>query len=231
MKKTFIIIVVLLIPLTYTYGSSTGGSSYTGDGVYTGNYASTSGRASTGGSSDTTPPTNTYIFINKKASITNSPTVSLELLAIGATSVMVSDDMYFKYDIWKPYTYNSIWTFKDKTNGVKTLYAKFKDDADNESIPVSASITLANNTPNLRGKTFYFSNTLTPKSPKQSIKNMQIALNMDLNTAINPPLKVDGIWGKSTTEALILFQKKYLIIADGKAGWTTRARLNQVIIQ
>lgn len=218
-------------PGTTGGGSSTGGGVYTGGDVYTGGSVSTSRGASTGGSNDTTPPTNTYLFINKKAGFTNNPTVALELLAIGATEMMVSEDMYFKYDMWKPYAYNSTWTFSNKTNGVKTLYAKFRDDSRNVSAPIAASINLINGAPTLTGKTFSFLTALNNKSPKQTIKNMQIALNMDLTTTLPKPLKVDGSWGKSTTDALILFQKKHGLIPDGVAGWTTRVKLSEVVVQ
>lgn len=218
-------------PGTTGGGSSTGGGSYTGGDVYTGGSVSTGGRSNTGGGSDTTPPINTYLFINKKAGITNSPNVTLELLATGATWMMISEDQYFKYDIWKPYAYNSTWTFSNKSNGVKTLYAKFRDDSYNISNPIAASINLINTAPTLTGKTFSFLTTLNNRSPKQMIKNMQIALNMDLASTLIRPLKVDGVWGKSTTDALILFQKKNGLIPDGVAGWTTRTKLSQVVVQ
>lgn len=222
------------LPYTWSWSTNpgiTGGGSYTGGGVYTGGSVSTSRGASTGGSNDITPPTNTYIFINKKAGITNSPNVTLELLAIGARDMMISEDPYFRYDIWKPYAYNSNWTFSNKTNGVKSLYAKFRDDSNNVSNPVAASINLINTAPTLTGKTFSFLTTLNNKSPKQTIKNMQIALNMDLASTLIKPLKTDGVWGKSTTEALILFQKKHGLPADGVAGWMTRVRLSEVVVQ
>ncbi|MEY2671784.1 MAG: hypothetical protein RL687_201 [Candidatus Parcubacteria bacterium] len=212
-------------------GSSTGGGSYTGGGVSTGGYVSTNRVSNTGGSNDTTPPTNTYLFINKKAGITNSPNVNLELLAIGARDMIISEDPNFKYDMWRPYAYNFTWTFSNKTNGVKTLYAKFRDDSNNVSNPIAASINLINTAPTLTGKTFSFLTTLNNRSPKQTIKNMQIALNMDLAATMPKLLKVDGVWGKSTTDALMLFQKKNGIFPDGVAGWTTRTKLSQVIVQ
>ena len=66
-----------------------------------------------------------------------------------------------------------------------------------------------------------------PLKSKTDIKNLQIVLNYSLKLK----LKVDGVSGKQTIQAIKLFQKKNKLISDGVVGPKTRVALNRVKIK
>jgi len=89
---------------------------------------------------DTTPPTNTSIVIAGGASSTALTAVALTLGATDASQMMISNDASFTGATWETYTASKSWTLTSG-NGVKTVYAKFKDAASNVSVAVSDTIT------------------------------------------------------------------------------------------
>jgi len=109
---------------------SSGGGSYTGGG-------STSAVPVV---TDTTPPTDTSIVIAGGAVTTGATAVTLTLGATGATQMTISNDPAFTGAVWETYATSKSWTLT-AGNGVKTVYAKFKDAAGNVSTAVSDTIT------------------------------------------------------------------------------------------
>lgn len=71
------------------------------------------------------------IVIAGNALLTRQQTVSVNVNAIGATNVMLSEDRSFVGAQWQSYASNVSYTFATNANGVKTIYARFKDDAGN----------------------------------------------------------------------------------------------------
>jgi hypothetical protein len=94
---------------------------------------------------DNIPPTETAITINGGAKYCEHPDriVQLGLQAKGAKLMMISNNKDFAGARWEAYVPQvNVWKLVGD-NGEKTVYAKFKDAAGNESAPVSAVITLA----------------------------------------------------------------------------------------
>ncbi len=99
---------------------------------------------------DTTPPTGT-ITINGAAAATNSLTVTLTLSATdnsGSVSQMQFSSDGTTYTAPEAYAATKSWTLT-AGDGVKTVYAKFKDAAGNWSVPASDTITLDTTPPTL----------------------------------------------------------------------------------
>ena len=94
-----------------------------------------------GGSSDSTPPTNTSVVIAVGATSTATTSVNLTLAATGASHMMVANDSAFAGGVWTTYSTTKAWVLA-VGDGVKTVYAKFRDDSGNVSNAVSDTITL-----------------------------------------------------------------------------------------
>lgn len=106
--------------------------------------SATTGAGGTGGGTpaDTTPPSNTSISINSGDSTVSSVSVSLTLAATDATQMIISNDSGFAGASWETYATNKSWTLTSG-DGVKTVYAKFRDTALNMSTAVSDTITVS----------------------------------------------------------------------------------------
>ena len=90
---------------------------------------------------DITPPTNTSVSINAGAAKTSSTAVTLTLGAVGASDMIIGNTSDFVGSSWVTYATSKAWTLTSG-NGVKTVYAKFRDAASNVSAVVSDAITL-----------------------------------------------------------------------------------------
>lgn len=99
---------------------------------------------------DTAPPSETAIVINDNAASVHTPSVTLTLSAADAATavsqMMIGNDSGFTGAAWEPFSNTRAWTLSD-SDGTKTVYAKFKDTAGNETQAVSASIVLDSSTP------------------------------------------------------------------------------------
>ena len=116
----------------------------TPDATSTCSYSSGGGGGGGGGGStpvDTTPPTSTSVVINNGAAATTTASVTLTLGAVGASTMIVGNTSDFVGSSYVTYTTSLAWTLTSG-NGVKTVYAKFKDAAGNISGVVSDTITL-----------------------------------------------------------------------------------------
>jgi len=77
---------------------------------------------------DRSPPFVADVRINDGAKGTNNETVTLTLEARGAVEMKIANDYTFKGVEWEPYKDTKEWTL-DGTDGVKTVYAIFRDRA------------------------------------------------------------------------------------------------------
>ncbi len=131
-----------------------GGTNDTGTMTFTptGSQCPTGGSGGSGGGggggsstpSDTTAPINGFVTINAGAATTNTTSVTLSLGAAdssGVSNMSVSNDVNFTGAIWENYATTKNWTLTSG-NGLKTVYAKFRDTVGNVSAAVSDTITL-----------------------------------------------------------------------------------------
>ncbi len=142
-----------------------------------------------GTGADTTAPTNASISINSGASVTNSGSVTLTLSAtdaIGVTQMQISNDSIFTGATWETYATTKAWTLTSG-DGVKAVYARFRDAAANTSVTASDTITLD-------------SGTVTPPAPvppgtpptqAQVIAQLQLQIN-NLILQINALIAAQG---------------------------------------
>ncbi|TAD95355.1 MAG: hypothetical protein EAZ97_15610 [Bacteroidetes bacterium] len=96
---------------------------------------------------DTTPPEDTKIVVSGGDKYIKQNTVPLNMSAMSANEMMISNDATFKGSQWVPY--NIVYQGWKLTpgNGEKQVFAKFRDRAGNESQPVVAEITVDNEAP------------------------------------------------------------------------------------
>lgn len=210
--------------------------------------SSGSGGGSGGGSSsskDTSAPRSTSIKINKDAVSTTDPKVSLALTARDENKTIlmqISESKSFTKAEWLPFSQTSSWTFT-QGNGIRTIYARFKDGKGNTSEAVSDSITL-----NVAGDPAV---TVTPKpstapSTQVTTSTFTFQRNLGLGTSGNDVIELQkrlraegfftyptntGYFGQATAEAVKLYQKKYLIDTTGFVGPLTMQKLNSTHTQ
>ena len=204
--------------ITITTGSSSGGGNPGG------------GTSGGGGGGDTTPPTSTSISVNAGAVATNTTAVTLTLGATGASKMMISNDSTFTGELWENYLTSKNWTLISG-NGVKTVYAKFKDTAGNVSTAVSDTITLGSvvipapatpPSPTPTSTTYNFgTTTLKNGSVGEAVKELQRFLNATMNLG----LVVDGMFGPYTTSVMKQWQAVHGLVADGLVGPATKAKM------
>ncbi len=89
----------------------------------------------------TTPPTNTSISIASGAANTLARGVTLTLAATGATQMAISNTADFAGVNWETYATSKTWTLTEG-DGVKTVYAKFRDADGDTATTVSDTIIL-----------------------------------------------------------------------------------------
>ena len=104
--------------------------------------SASSGGGGGGGVVDTTPPYNTSISINAGVTSTNTTSVTLTLAATEAYQMLMSNASDFSGATWETYATSKVWTLL-AGEGVKTVYAKFRDSAGNISSFVSDTITFS----------------------------------------------------------------------------------------
>lgn len=92
---------------------------------------------------DTEAPIPQYVKINGDKTLTDNTRVQLTIKARGADMMMVSNSPRFESAIWEPYTATKDWDLLEG-EGLKRVFVKFKDQAQNESSHIYGDITLAN---------------------------------------------------------------------------------------
>ncbi len=113
-------------------------------------------------------PASDAISINSNAASTNSASVTLTLSATdanGVSKMMVSNDPAFTGAPEVDYATSSPWTLAPGPDGVRTVYVKFKDNANNWSSVYNDTITLDTTgpvvTPSVAGGTYTTTQTVT----------------------------------------------------------------------
>lgn len=98
---------------------------------------------------DAVPPVDPRITINGDQKFTTdiSGKVSLAIFARGANDMKVSEKSDFSDAEWQPYKTTMEWKFDSEKQGVRTIYVKFRDQAQNESGVASDNIILDNMPP------------------------------------------------------------------------------------
>ena len=125
---------------------------------------------------DRLPPQECKLLINNGARWLNNPTkrATLSFVAKGATEMIVDHQSTFPSAKWLPLKPTMGWTFEG-TDGQKKVYAKFRDEAGNESETLEASIML---------------DTQAPELEKFLIDNgVQFTNNKDLKTVVTVTAK------------------------------------------
>jgi hypothetical protein len=89
---------------------------------------------------DAQPPVIRNFSINQGKSTTTESSVALTIDALGASEMMISTNPNFDGASWQPFT-RLLRHELDSQHGLKTIYIKLKDAAQNETMPKSASIT------------------------------------------------------------------------------------------
>lgn len=97
---------------------------------------------------DNSPPMDSQVIINDGDETANSRTVRLKLSATDVASVFLSGDLVEDSNTlqWVPYRTNMMVNLSGD-DGEKTVYAKFRDAASNESVAVSDKIVLDRQSP------------------------------------------------------------------------------------
>jgi N-acetylneuraminic acid mutarotase len=109
---------------------------------------------------DTTPPTNTSISIDSGAASTTSTSVTLTLAATDATEMYVTNTSGCgSGGAWEGLSTSKAWTL-GQTNGVATVYVKFRDALLNESSCINDTITQVDEAP-IAGTGIVFSSLAT----------------------------------------------------------------------
>ncbi|MEM1136998.1 MAG: hypothetical protein AAGI07_14270 [Bacteroidota bacterium] len=90
---------------------------------------------------DTAPPFGGKILINEGDIYTLKEEVTLKIMASDARYMMLSDEPAFKGRNWERFAKSKKWKFSPN-DGVKKIYVKFKDIAENESLVSTDDITM-----------------------------------------------------------------------------------------
>ncbi|WP_020529443.1 hypothetical protein [Flexithrix dorotheae] len=146
---------------------------------------------------DNHPPVNASLTINNGDESTVVAYVNVQVNAMGAEFMQVSNYPDFRGEIWKNYHTNPFFFKIPKEYGEKVIYARFKDFAGNISEPIQSSITLEV-TPVM--------NNLVIDDYEQYCVNKERKVNLTLSS-------------KSATEMMI---SNYADFADGQ--WEPFAR-------
>ncbi|MFC1631102.1 hypothetical protein ACFL2I_00945, partial [Candidatus Omnitrophota bacterium] len=146
---------------------------------------------------DTQAPINTSVLINDGALYTTSADVTLTLAATdvnGVSRMSISNDdaAYTEYD----YAVSLAWTLNASSDGLKTVYVRFRDPAGNWSAVVSDDITLDANAP-----TATLSVSTDPIYESDLIQEVTVTYNEDMNPAFNPTISFAGNVGAITSNA------------------------------
>jgi len=102
---------------------------------------------------DKTPPKSPTVKIIAEKGFVNNPMkeVALDLLAEDAKYMMLSNAKNFIEARWQAFRPNTKWALKGTADGLREVYAKYRDEAGNETQVVSAQI-LVDSEPPLDGR-------------------------------------------------------------------------------
>ena len=182
--------------------------------------------------------------INAGASVTSSSSVTLALSARNATQMMISNDAGFAGASWEAYATSKPWVLTSG-DGLKIVYAKFRDGSSNLSSVVSDTVVFSTSgtttvaqgcsggniyntsTGNLCINTIVHSYnfgtaTLKNGSSGEAVKELQ----RFLNTKLGLGLVIDGALGPKTIAVVKQWQKDNGLVSDGLVGQKTKVKMN-----
>lgn len=90
---------------------------------------------------DTEPPIPRSFTINNKQTSTDNRVVTLNIKALHAHQMMISENGRFDGAVWEAYSPSKTWTLSGSP-GMKRMFVKFKDDAENVSTHIFTDIVL-----------------------------------------------------------------------------------------
>ena len=174
---------------------------------------------------DRSAPRNGYVEINDKAKYCTdiNAYVTLKLYAKDAKEMMIANNKDFTDAEWQKYElFVYRWSLEGE-DGPKTIYAKFRDDAQNETPPVNASIILDRQEPinvdvNINDKavcTNSPNNRVRLKIQAQGAKEMMIS-NQKF---FNPSLRWEPFSGTNNDDAIPVMLKEWRL--EGQNGIKT----------
>jgi hypothetical protein len=193
--------------------------------------------------------------INAGASITSSPFVTLALSATGATEMIISNDAGFAGASWETYATSKPWTLISG-DGLKTVYAKFRNAAGDMSSVVSNTVTVSANgtvalTSNAPTQGCSLGNLYNTSTGQLCVNNYGrvttsynfgitdirngsrgnsvMELQRFLNSKLNSGLAVDGEVGPKTMLGVKKWQMQNGLVSDGIVGPKTKAKMNAEI--
>ncbi len=164
-------------------------------------------------------------MINDGVATTNTRNVTLSFQAVSAIQMMIADDANFTGSLWETFAATKIWTLPDG-DGVKTVYAKFRDIGSNVAGPVSDTIQLVIGGPGgevLGAAEFRFTKDLAFGDTDTDVPELQKRLAKDgfyFGSAT-------GSFDAATLQAVKAYQKAKNIVSTGYVGIKTRAELNK----
>jgi hypothetical protein len=171
---------------------------------------------------DTTAPTDGKMIINRGAKYLNDKLgrVLLNLKAESASEVFISNSPQFTSGTWETYKESAKWVVDvGNGDGLKTVYAKFRDEAGNESPAIQASIILDTTAPSdgtlviNNGERITRSRKLrllvkSKESTKVRIVSRGIGKNFDFTPESNGRLEVlwetDSLQGNKSVKAYFM---------------------------
>ena len=182
--------------------------------------------------------------INAGASVTSSPSVTLALSSRNATQMMISNDSSFAGASWEAYATSKPWVLTSG-DGLKIVYAKFRDGSSDLSPVVSDTVVFsANGTTTVAqgcsGRNIYNTSTgalcmntivhsynfgtttLKNGSKGEAVKELQ----RFLNTKLGLGLVIDGALGPKTITVIKQWQKDNGLVSDGLIGQKTKVKMN-----
>ncbi|MCS7004449.1 MAG: hypothetical protein NZM38_03895 [Cytophagales bacterium] len=123
---------------------------------------------------DRKPPYETSIIINKGQTVTNNPDriVIVKVKAKEAVLMQIDNSPDFKTGRWQRYSEENINHQLSDVDGIKRVYARFKDDAGNVSEPIYAEIKLDRKPPMEGTVEINGGDKITNNADKQVILNI-----------------------------------------------------------
>jgi hypothetical protein len=175
--------------------------------------------------------------------------VTLALSAIGATEMLISNDAGFAGASWEAYATSKPWVLTSG-DGVKTVYAKFRNAngtmssvvSDNVIVSAIGTGAISSNEPTQGCSLGNLYNTSTgalcvntvvhsynfgiATLKNGSTGNAVMELQKFLNAKLNLGLIVDGKLGPKTIAVIKQWQQANGLVADGLVGAQTKAKMN-----
>ncbi|GAA4842114.1 hypothetical protein GCM10023331_28880 [Algivirga pacifica] len=130
---------------------------------------------------DTTPPKFAKVVVNKGGRyIESEDQQGLQLMAFGATEMMISNYEDFRDGRWEPFKKYAAWRFLPG-DGEKFVYVKFRDPAHNESDVAKTKVILDSQPPEVSGiKIMAEGVVINNKDKKKYLKNDTYTVDLEL---------------------------------------------------